>query len=76
MSRKSHNPPPVRPSVTAKPSVDPTEASRRPPAQPPVPTSDPPDLRIQLWGLRLWILAALGIVAFALANYLLNWILR
>ena len=36
------------------------------------PGNDPPESRLLLWGLRLWILAALVIVAFALANYILN----
>jgi hypothetical protein len=47
--------------------------SRTPPPPPGSPKKDPPDLLLLLWGLRLWILAALAIVAFAVANYLLNW---
>jgi len=29
-----------------------------------------------LWGLRLWIVAALVIIGFAVVNYLLNWAFR
>ena len=36
-------------------------------------SKDPPEMPLLLWGLRLWILAALVIVAYALANYGLNW---
>ena len=47
-----------------------------PPAAPKEPANGPPDFPLLLWGLRLWILAALGIIAVAVANYLLNWIVR
>ena len=47
-----------------------------PPAAPKEPSNGPPDFPLLLWGLRLWILAALGIIAVAVANYLLNWIVR
>jgi hypothetical protein len=43
---------------------------------PPNPSKDPPEMPVMLWGLRLWILAALVIIAFALANYFLNWWVR
>ena len=52
-----------------------TKESRTPPP-PPAPPPEPPESAALLWGLRLWILAALGIIAFAVANYLLNWAVR
>jgi hypothetical protein len=33
----------------------------------------PSDSRIYLFSLRLWIFCALVIVAYGLANYVLNW---
>ena len=42
----------------------------------PATTADPIDSATMLWGLRLWFLCALIIVAFGVANYLLNWFAR
>ncbi len=43
-------------------------------ATPPAPCpADPIDTATHLWGLRLWMLCALVIVAFAVCNWLLNW---
>ena len=48
----------------------------RTPPQPPTPSGEPPQSTLLLWGLRLWILAALVIIAFAVVSYLLNWAVR
>jgi hypothetical protein len=42
----------------------------------PTPNVDPIDGTNHLWALRLWILCALLIVAYALTNYFLNLFLR
>jgi len=38
----------------------------------PEPGEDPVASSIHMWGLRLWIVCALLIVGYAVANYLLN----
>jgi hypothetical protein len=73
MSKPSHNPSPSRNAITAKPSL---EANNTPPLQSSAQPNDPPDFAFQLWGLRLWILVALVIVATALGNYLANWLVK
>jgi hypothetical protein len=41
--------------------------------EPPTPQpEDTPTSRIHLWGLRLWVLCAIVIVAAGVANYLLS----
>lgn len=42
----------------------------------PATSADPIDTAAHLWGLRLWFLCALVIVAFAVANYVLNWLVK
>jgi hypothetical protein len=37
---------------------------------------DPIDHSMHLWVLRLWIVCALVIVAYAICNYLANWFAR
>lgn len=37
---------------------------------------DPVASSVHMWGLRLWVVCAILIVAFALLNYFLNWLTK
>ena len=72
MSKSDHR-------VTTNPPVPPIgkkEPEKKEPDSMPRSTSDPLDAAALLWGLRLWFVCALVIVACAVANYLLNWFAR
>ena len=56
--------------ITVAPSSN--GSAPRPKDQPAPAPAERPGTAPLLWGLRLWILAALVIIGFSLASYLLN----
>ncbi|HEV3145489.1 MAG TPA: hypothetical protein VGZ47_16470 [Gemmataceae bacterium] len=57
---------PMLHSVSAKPEAEPAHPS-------PVEAEDRINLSMNVWVLRLWVLAALVIITYAICNYLASW---